>query len=107
MLIKGQLGITEKWKEYFDQQENDLKEQPLVSEEEEARKLKSLQKVGIKVMPAAKRYSRSAHGRGNAVKVFFFAFLICGIDPLYMHPFFCVAWTNHGGRVGESLENQR
>ncbi|XP_040190975.1 LIM and calponin homology domains-containing protein 1 isoform X6 [Rana temporaria] len=56
-LIKGQLGITEKFKEYFDQQENDLKEQPLVSEEEEARKLKSLQKVGIKVMPAAKRYS--------------------------------------------------
>ncbi|XP_077333703.1 LIM and calponin homology domains-containing protein 1 isoform X9 [Lithobates pipiens] len=58
-LIKGQLGITEKCKEYFDQQEDDVKEQPLVGEDEEGRKLKRLQKVGIKVMPAAKRYSRS------------------------------------------------
>ncbi|XP_077333699.1 LIM and calponin homology domains-containing protein 1 isoform X5 [Lithobates pipiens] len=56
-LIKGQLGITEKCKEYFDQQEDDVKEQPLVGEDEEGRKLKRLQKVGIKVMPAAKRYS--------------------------------------------------
>ncbi|KAM9330401.1 LIM and calponin homology domains-containing protein 1 [Gastrophryne carolinensis] len=55
--IKGLLGKTTKHKEQFDQQEDDGKDQPPVSEDVEARKLKSLQKVGIKVMPAAKRYS--------------------------------------------------
>ncbi|XP_018419962.1 PREDICTED: LIM and calponin homology domains-containing protein 1 [Nanorana parkeri] len=55
--VKGQLGITEKLKGYFDQQEDDVKDQPSGNEDEEARKLKSLQKVGIKVMPATKRYN--------------------------------------------------
>lgn len=63
------LGITEKLKEYFDQQE-DVKGQPSISEDEEARRLKSLQKVGIKVMPATKRYSRLAPCIRNAVKKF-------------------------------------
>ncbi|KAM5192217.1 LIM and calponin homology domains-containing protein 1 [Mantella aurantiaca] len=57
MSVKGQLGITEKLTEYFNQQEDDVKDQSSISNDEEARRLKSLQKVGIKVMPAAKRYS--------------------------------------------------
>ncbi|XP_063777083.1 LIM and calponin homology domains-containing protein 1 isoform X3 [Pseudophryne corroboree] len=56
--LKGSSGKTSKLKGYFDQQE-DAMDQPSVCDsanDEEVQKLKSLQKVGIKVMPAAKRY---------------------------------------------------
>ncbi|XP_068134588.1 LIM and calponin homology domains-containing protein 1 isoform X2 [Hyperolius riggenbachi] len=51
------LGITSKLKERFEQREEGVKDQQSFGEDEEARRLKNLQKVGIKVMPAAKRYS--------------------------------------------------
>ncbi|XP_075715537.1 LIM and calponin homology domains-containing protein 1 [Rhinoderma darwinii] len=54
--LRGLLGKAKKLKEQFDQQEEDTKDQPDPGDVE-VRKLKSLQKVGIKVMPAAKRYS--------------------------------------------------
>ncbi|XP_056413054.1 LIM and calponin homology domains-containing protein 1 [Hyla sarda] len=53
---KGILGKATKLKEQFDHQEEDAEDQP-DPDDVEGRKLKSLQKVGIKVMPAAKRYS--------------------------------------------------
>ncbi|XP_069833671.1 LIM and calponin homology domains-containing protein 1 isoform X3 [Dendropsophus ebraccatus] len=54
--LKGLLGKATKLKEQFDHQEEDTKDQPDL-DDVEGRKLKSLQKVGIKVMPAAMRYS--------------------------------------------------
>ncbi|XP_066429242.1 LIM and calponin homology domains-containing protein 1 isoform X3 [Eleutherodactylus coqui] len=54
--FKGLLGKANKLKEQFEQQEEDAKDQSDL-DDVEVRKLKSLQKVGIKVMPAAKRYS--------------------------------------------------
>ncbi|XP_040274865.1 LIM and calponin homology domains-containing protein 1 isoform X2 [Bufo bufo] len=54
--FKGFLGKANKLKEQFEQKEEDTKDQSDPSDIE-VRKLKSLQKVGIKVMPAAKRYS--------------------------------------------------
>ncbi|CAN2388490.1 LIM and calponin homology [Pristimantis euphronides] len=49
-------GRANKLKEQFEQQEEDAMDQSDPGDVE-VRKLKSLQKVGIKVMPAAKRYS--------------------------------------------------
>ncbi|KAM4054037.1 LIM and calponin homology domains-containing protein 1 isoform 3-T3 [Anomaloglossus baeobatrachus] len=53
--LKGLLGKANKLKVQFEQQEEDTEDQSDLSDVE-VRKLKSLQKVGIKVMPAAKRY---------------------------------------------------
>ncbi|XP_075051124.1 LIM and calponin homology domains-containing protein 1 isoform X2 [Mixophyes fleayi] len=58
--LKGVLGKTTKLKVYFDQQENEKDQSSFVGDnanDEEVQKLKNLQKVGIKVMPAAKRCS--------------------------------------------------
>lgn len=86
--LKGLLGKANELIEQFDQPEEDTKDQPDPGDVE-GRKLKSLQKVGIKVLPAAKRYSRLATPCWNAC-------LECSIFSLlsvYVHmldPLFCI-----------------
>ncbi|XP_077135962.1 LIM and calponin homology domains-containing protein 1 isoform X2 [Ranitomeya variabilis] len=53
--LKGLLRKANKLKDLFEQPEEDTEDQSDLGDVE-VRKLKSLQKVGIKVMPAAKRY---------------------------------------------------